>query len=217
IANARFIFRNMAVGTPWTAIWYYTNSGQELTRTQDTWSEIDGPNGSKTIQIEDPNGLLPGTYRLELYIEDRLAATSDFIIAGTQEGVFPQAFTDLHFGSGTTAEEASQSAPVNSFPNTVRTLYGLFDWQQIAPGTLWTLRVAVDDTVFYNQTAPWANVESGENFVVRIASAATVPDGTYSLNLLINNVPLASTSAQVGIGQLPIDRFAQATGIQLRG
>src|SRR5690606_4838090 len=76
IANARFIFRNMAVGTPWTAIWYYTNSGQELTRTQDTWSEIDGPNGSKTIQIEDPNGLLPGTYRLELYIEDRLAATS---------------------------------------------------------------------------------------------------------------------------------------------
>ena len=37
------------------------------------------------------------------------------------------------------------------------------------------------------------------------------------MDLLINNVPLASTTAQVGIGQLPIDRFAQASGIQLNG
>jgi hypothetical protein len=217
IANARFIFRNMPVGAAWTAIWYYNNSDQELTRTEDTWSEIDGPNGSKTIQIEDPNGLLPGTYRLELYIEGRLAATSDFIIAGTQQGVFPQVFTGLHFGSGSNVEEAAQSAPVNSFLDSVNTLYGLFDWQQIAPGTLWTLRVAVDDTVFYNQTNPWANVDSGENFLVRIASADTIPDGTYSIDLLINNVPLATTIAQVGIGQLPIDRFAQVSGVQLRG
>jgi hypothetical protein len=35
--------------------------------------------------------------------------------------------------------------------------------------------------------------------------------------LYLNNVQLASASAQVGIGQLPIDRFAQASGVQMRG
>jgi hypothetical protein len=37
------------------------------------------------------------------------------------------------------------------------------------------------------------------------------------MELLVNNVPLQSIQAQVGIGQLPIDLFAQARGVQLRG
>ena len=215
IANARFIFRNMQVGLPWIAIWYFNST--ELTRTEDTWSEIDGESGAKTIQIEDPNGLIPGTYRLELYIENRLSATADFIIAGTQQGVFPQVFSNTHFAAGNNVEEAIQASSANSFPNTIEALYGLFDWQQIATGTLWTLRISVDETVFYEQTTPWASIETGQNFVVRLTSNNTIPDGTYRMELLINNVPLASASAQVGIGQLPIDRFAQASGVQLNG
>jgi hypothetical protein len=215
ISNARFIFRNMQVGTPWTAIWYY--NGVELARTQDSWSSIDGESGAKTIQIEDPGGLRPGTYRLELYIDNRLSATSDFIIAGAQQGVFPQAFTDARFVTAASPAEAVSAAAVSSFTSAVSTLYGVFNWQQLAPGTLWTLRLSVDNTAFFEQTTPWNNVDTGQNYLVRLNSESTIPDGTYRLELLINNVPLASATAQVGIGQLPIDRLATVSGLQLRG
>ncbi len=213
IANARFIYRNMQAGMRWTVIWYY--NGTELTRTEDSWSDPEA--GAKTIGLEGSGGLFPGTYRLEMYLESVLTATSDFIIAGAQQGAFPQIFSGAHFASADSIEEAMASNPVSSFSNTVTSLYGLFDWQQVAAGTLWTLRIAVDDTVFFDQTAPWSNPETGENFVVQLNSSSTIPDGTYTMEVLLNNVPLASTSAQVGIGQLPIDRFAQASGIQLSG
>ncbi len=215
IANARFIFRNMSTGVPWTVIWYF--NGTELIRTQGEWSELDGESGAKTIQVEDPTGLIPGTYRLELYIDNRLSATSDFIIAGTQQGVLPQVFTNTHFAAANSLEGAIEALPVSSLPNTISTLFGLFDWQQISAGSLWTLRLAVDGTPFFEQTTPWNNLPTGENFLVRINSSSGIPDGTYSMDLLMNNVPLASTTVEVGIGQLPIDRFAQVTGIQLRG
>ncbi len=213
IANARFVYRNLSDGTPWTVIWSY--EGTELTRTEDTWR--DGPSGSKTIGLEGASGLFPGTYRLEVYLESVLTATADFVIAGAQQGAFPQIFDNAHFASAPTIEAAMTASPVSSFPNTLEALYTLFDWQQVAPGTLWTLRMLVDDEPFFEQTAPWSSPETGENFLVRITSEETIPDGTYRLELLVSNVPLASASAQVGIGQLPIDRFARASGVQLRG
>ena len=59
--------------------------------------------------------------------------------------------------------------------------------------------------------------KAGKNFLVRLTSAGGVPDGTYKMELFIGKLPFASTEARVGIGQLPIDRFAQATGVQMRG
>jgi hypothetical protein len=213
VANARFIYRNMVNGTEWTAIWYY--NGAEVFRSTDTW--VDGPNGAKTISIAEPNGLLPGNYRLELYIEERLAATSDFTIGGAQQGAFPQIFTNARFVTAASAADAVNATPVTTFPGEIDTLYALFDWQQIARGTLWTLRWSVDGEVFYQRTVPWSGPESGENFLVRLTNPTGVPDGTYRIDLLVNNVQFATAQARVGIGQLPIDRFALASGIELRG
>jgi hypothetical protein len=214
-ASARFIYRKMVDGTPWTAIWFY--NGNEIFRTpQETvWS--DGPSGSKNISIEDANGLLPGSYRLELYIENRLAATSDFTIAGAQEGAFPRAFSNARFTVANTPDEARTAVGINNVPTGVDSLYTLFDWQQIAPGTLWTMRWTVDDDIFYEQTSPWSAPEGGQGYVIRLNSTGAVPDGTYRVDFFVNHIQLASTDAQVGIGQLPIDRFAEASGVQLRG
>lgn len=216
-ASARFVYRNMADGTPWTVVWYY--EGQETIRDAQTWS--DGPSGTKTVTVQDPNGLLPGSYRIELYIQDdsgyRLAATSDFTLAGAQQGAYAQIFGNTHFTTASTDAEAQAAAPITSFSTGTTAIYALFDWQQIAPGTLWTMRWSVDDEVFYEQTQPWNTVESGQNFLIRLTSPGGVPDGTYKLELFIGKLPFGSTQARVGIGQLPIDRFAQATGVQLRG
>jgi hypothetical protein len=64
---------------------------------------------------------------------------------------------------------------------------------------------------------PWSGAESGQDFLVRLGALPNIVDGTYKVDLLLNNVQLASTQAQVGIGQLPIDRFADASGVQMRG
>jgi hypothetical protein len=214
-AAARFIYQNMKNGTPWTAIWYY--NGSVIFRTADGNAWSDGESGAKTISVQDPRGLPPGNYRLELYIATNLAATADFAIAGAQQGPFPQVFTDVHFANARSAQDALNANPVSTFPNTVSAIYALFNWQQITPGTLWTLRWLVDGDVLYERTVPWSGADTGEKFLVRLSSATTIPDGTYQMDLLVNGFRLSSAKAQLGIGQLPIDRFAQASGAQMRG
>jgi hypothetical protein len=152
-----------------------------------------------------------------LYIENGLAATSDFTIAGAQQGAIPQVFTNLHFTTANTATDALSATPISTFPSVVTTLYLLFDWDLMAPGTLWKMTWSVDGDKFYEQVVPWNASESGQNYLFRFLNPSGIPDGTYSVELSVNNIVLAKTQAQVGIGQLPIDRFAQASGVQMRG
>ncbi|HEX2905303.1 MAG TPA: carboxypeptidase-like regulatory domain-containing protein [Phototrophicaceae bacterium] len=213
VASARFLFRNMEIGLEWTSIWYL--NGSEFSRQANTWNE--GASGSTTTSIRSETVLPPGSYRLELYIANRLATTSDFTIAGAAQGATPEIFRNEHFTTADNTETALTSSPLSNFPQGTASLYALFDWQQIAPGTLWTMRWTVDNEIFYEQTVPWNTLESGQNYLISLGAPGGVPDGTYRMDLLVNNVQLGSAQAQVGIGQLSIDPFAQASGVQLRG
>jgi len=221
IASARFIYRNMQDGMEWTTIWYLDGNEIPNSRQTNIWEY--GTNGSTTTSVRSESGLPPGHYRLELYIAEqssgspRLAATSDFTIAGAQQGAFPQVFTNNRFSVAQDDTAATVAPAVGNVSDQISTLYVLFNWQQIARGTLWTMRWSVDGSVFYEQTVPWNHQESGENFQVRLSSSAGIPDGAYQVDFFLNNVQLSGTSVQVGIGQLPIDRFAQANGVQMRG
>jgi hypothetical protein len=215
VASARFIFRSLINGTPWTAIWYY--EGVEFFRLPEGTTWNDGENGVKTISVQEPNGLLPGNYRLELYIENRLSATSDFTLAGGQDGAFTRIFGDAHFTTAPSPTEAIRAAPLRQFPAQVSDVYALFDWRQIARGTPWRLVWSVDGDPFYSQIIPWTADPDGENFMMRLSSPTGIPDGTYRLDMWIGPIQFVSTEARVGIGQLPIDRFAQARGIEMRG
>lgn len=215
VASARFIYRNMENGMEWIARWFY--EGNEVFRTDraDLWS--DGPNGAKTISIQEPNGLLPGKYRLELYIAGRLAATSDFIIAGQRQGAFPEVFQNPRFVAAASTSEALEAPVGTSFSSDIEQLYLLFDWQQIASGTTWRIRWRVDETIFYDEILSWSGQTNGNNYAIPLSSPDGIPDGTYRVDLFIAQVQLASIEAAVGIGQLPIDRFAQTSGLQLQG
>lgn len=210
IATARFVFANMADNLNWTTIWYF-NDG-EIARAEDVWSF--GASGSNVVNLRPQGGLFPGKYRLELYINNALSATSDFIVAGAQEGPLPIIFTDLAYTSADSPFEALNTPAISSFPNLVDTLYVRFNWQQIAAGTLWTVRWLVDDQLFFEQTEPWITTESGSNFLLSLTNP---PDGTYTLQLIVNNLQIIETTAIVGIGQLPIDRFSEAEGVTFSG
>ena len=210
VAYARFLYANMPIGAAWSAIW--TFRGAEFARTSDTWSEPS--HGSKVISVGPEGGLLPGNYRLELYIEGALSATSDFVVAGSQGTPLPRVFANPRFVSANSPEQARLAAPSTSFPSDIADLYALFDWQRIEIGTPWSLRLLVDDQVFFQRSYRWAGSQSGEDFLVTIPAP---PSGSYAMQLLINSLTLADQAATVGIGQLPIDRFAQYEGLVLSG
>lgn len=212
--NATFLYNNMQPDMAWSAIWYYNDS--EIYRSDDVWTRDSDGLGDTSI-VSDI--LLPGRYRLTLYIEGRLSALADFTVAGARDAAFSRVFSNSRFVSANTPEEAVRATGtgISTFPADVSTIYALFDWEQLAPGTLWTLRWSVDNDVFYEDIGPWRSLETGQNYLLQLVSDNGIPDGTYKMEIYINSVRLASVEAQVGIGQLPIDIFAQATGIQLRG
>ena len=205
IASARFVYANMEDGIPWTAIWYFNHS--EVARSEDLWSF--GKNGSNVVNLRPQGGLLPGAYRLELYLQGALSATSDFIVAGAPLGPLPLIFTNARYSSAPTAFEALDAPAMATFPESIPTLFALFDWQRIAPGTPWSVRWLVDEQTFFEATWPWVTVETGTNFLMSIDDP---PDGSYTLQVLVNNLQVLEMVATVGIGQLPIDRFAEIEG-----
>jgi hypothetical protein len=215
VASARFIYRNLVNGTPWTAIWYF--EGVEFFRLPEGTTWNDGANGAKTISVQEPNGLLPGSYRLELYIQGRLSATSDFTLSGAQDGAFTRVFQDAHFALADNDESARVAPPLRQFSAGINSIYAVFDWRQVAIGTPWTLIWTVDNDVFFRQTIPWTASSDGAKFLIQLISETGIPDGTYRMDMYIGPVQFVSTEARVGIGQLPIDRFAQASGIEMRG
>jgi len=158
---------------------------------------------------------------VELYLQEgdslRLKTTGDFVVAGEQAGALPIVFDDLEFLRSASPDELPTGSPASDFPDGANTLYARFDWQQIAPGTLWTMQWLVDGGVFYEETAPWNAAESGEDYTLRLTAPGGLPDATYTLNLLVNGVLLASEEVAVGIGQLPIDRLEEVGGTRLGG
>lgn len=215
IATARFIYQNMEPGITWTAVWSY--NGTQIVRTDQAWNTDDGASGVYPISLQPQGGLAPGVYRLDLYINALLTATGDFTISGQQRGALPDVFTGITFIRADTVTDIDRTTPASTYPDGADTLFARFDWQQIAPGTPWTLRWLVDDAIFYERTLPWTASESGADFTVRLSAPDGLPSGSYRLELLIDNILMSRADVSVGIGQLPIDELAQPGGLLLRG
>ncbi|MFQ3535588.1 MAG: trypsin-like peptidase domain-containing protein [Aggregatilineales bacterium] len=214
VINAEFVYTNMIDGISWRQAWYYEDL--RISEVNDIWSG--GSNGKRLITASAPveNPLQPGRYRLELYIEDRLAASSDFIMAGGQVDLSTEVFTDLTFAS-----ELRDGVPSGvigvTFPNTITDLYAVFNWRDIAPGTPFTWRWTVDNNPLFEVTQPWTNPTTGSRAWLRLRPNRLLPEGSYKLELLIGSVVKASATARVGIGQLPIRLFVRAEGVLVQG
>jgi S1-C subfamily serine protease len=218
IATARFVYQNMQPGIPWTAIWYYNTL--EIQRVEETWREEFGANGTYPLNLQPSDGqtLPPGKYRVDIYLNRLLSITGDFIVAGAQGGMaIPGIFSGVEFVRASSPQEVSDAPLASTYPDGAEALYLRFDWQQMAQGIPWTMRWRVDNDIFYERTVPWTSPESGQDFITRVAAPGGLPDGTYDVELLINNILLVTTEATVGIGQLTIDELAQPGGAQMRG
>jgi hypothetical protein len=214
VINAEFVFNNMQDGAEWRQAWYY--EGIAIRSETNPWA--DGANGKKAILAQGSAevGLQPGRYRLELYIADRMVATADFVMAGGQVEFRPEIFSNLNFAS-----ELRNGLPAGTrgtnFAEQVQTLFATFDWRDLAPNTPWTWRWTVDGNLLFQVTQPWYNDVNGTLAWLGLASLGDIPDGSYTLEIIIGGVVWASQTATVGLGQLPVTIFARVEGVPMSG
>ena len=216
VINARFVYQNMIPDTPWSEAWYY--EGAPLYRNDAAW--IDGANGVKTLRVSSEQGLLPGRYRLELFLGGRLATTADFVIAGGAVGptasVFgPITFADAVSPAGTPAGLAGPAGGVG-FPAGGRWLHAFFSYQNIAPGTEWVQRWYVDNDYLFTIRQTWTGAGTGDNLRTSLEGIDRLPDGTYRLELLIGNRVLQTGTAVVGTGVNTV-RPLRSSGVRMVG
>lgn len=211
--QARFAYLNMTPDLTWSYIWYFNS--EELFRQTETWDFATyGAQGTRVITAAAE--FLPGQYRLALYINNVLSATADFVVAGGAEITRAIIFSNLRATDQQTGSPPT-GATRTEFPAGTTQLYVFFDWRLIAPGTMWTRHWSVDGDVLFEVTAPWDAPPDGEGYYVGLDSLVQLPDATYTLEISLANVVQGTISAKVGLGQLPVEAFASAEGVQMLG
>jgi hypothetical protein len=211
--NAAFFYNNIPPNMSWRQVWYY--EGLKISETTDTWKE--GSNGRLPINATGGAGLLtPGRYRLELYLNDSLAATSDFIMAGAQTALKSEVFNALSF-----ATEIKDGQPAGvigtTFSGTIQTLYATFGWREMAVGIPFTWRWKVDENPLFEVTQQWGDTAEGTNNWLKLETKGRIPDGSYKVELVIAGTVVGTATAKVGLGQLPVSLFGGAEGVQMQG
>jgi hypothetical protein len=213
IVRAQFNYRNMTPDMEWTQVWYLEDS--VLARTPLPWTgETQGVNTEAAIQ--SPTGLISGHYRLELLIEDRLVATSDFVVAGGAEATQADIFSNFQF-SGDQVGGQPQPPIGEQFVSGTQELFVFFDWRQLSQGTPWTWRWKVDGDTLFEVNTQWAAAPDGQLYYLSLEGDPALPDATYTLEIEMGGILVASAQARVGLGRLPLDAFASAEGVTVSG
>ncbi|MCD4687516.1 MAG: serine protease, partial [Anaerolineae bacterium] len=208
--QARFNYRNMQPDASWSYIWYF--NGQELLRDTIAW---EGDTQGAFV-MPAAGEFLPGPYRLELYVNNALSATADFVIAGGAEVYTTQIFSNFEFTDAQIAGIPTGTIRTD-FPDRPQELYVFFDWRLLAPGTPWTRRWLVDDETLFEITEPWDANTSGADYYVGLRSLDLLPDATYTFEIILANVVQARVEAKIGLGQLRAEEFESAEGVQMIG
>jgi hypothetical protein len=215
--QARFSFLNMEPGTTWTHAW--SRDGQIIyVSNGEAWPAERGVQGTYDISVGAlEGGFTAGEYRVSLYINNVLSATSSFVIAGgAASDNTANVFSDIRFTTDASSDEPGGTARTE-FPAGIESLYAFFNWNLLATRTTWTRRWTVDGEVMFEVTEAWDAGPDGQNYFVSLDSLAALPDATYGLDILLGNVLVKQATVKVGLGQLPVGAFASASGVQLVG
>lgn len=212
--HAEFVSNNMVPNMNWRQVWYY--EGLKVSESAGEWKE--GINGKVQVSASAPSDkpLQPGRYRLELYLGDQMAATSDFVMAGALDNLRASIFANLNFASDL-KDDRPAGVVGATFSNAIQRLYATFDWRELAPNTPWTWRWSVDGNPLFEVTQPWTGAASGSTSWLRLDARGHLPDGSYKIELLLGGLVIANATAKVGLGQLPVTTFGVSEGVQLQG
>ena len=207
---AFFDYDSMSDGIAWSRVWYH--EGEEILTGSYTWEW--GASGSAWISVGADEPLDPGTYRLELLVEEMLVAAANFTVAGTQD---EQAIGPITFASGVDTA-GSPVNPGTSFPAGLMELYFFCDYAGMRDGMNLDEEWILNGEELVTFSAVWDKGESGtfHDYIYR-ASGEPLPDGQYTLQLYVEGQLVQSAMATVGTGTPPPTPPPPAEGLFIRG
>jgi hypothetical protein len=213
--DARFSFEGMQDGQDWTEVWYL--DGTEVFRMTRLWDQ--GESGQATVSAINYQGLPLGTYRLELYIGQRLAATGDVTLAGNRS---PQEesliFSNPCMVSDITRDGLPATQCSSVMPLGISSLYAFVDWDLIPNGIPWTYRWFLDGRLVAASTQLWDAGGVGQRFWVSLSANKPLPEGSYAVEVVVGNRPMFSLNATIGSGTQPISGIPEeANEVRISG
>ncbi|MCC6904476.1 MAG: trypsin-like peptidase domain-containing protein [Anaerolineae bacterium] len=195
--NASFDFSGMPAEQVWTEVWYL--DGTEVSSNTRLWDN--GDSGRLTVSAINLDGLPLGVYRLELFVGERLAATGDVTLVGnrTPQGE-PQVFSNARMANAISPDNLPAGTVGTVMPLGTTSLYAFVDWDMMPRSTTWTHRWYLDGRLITNTVDSWDAGSVGQNYWIGLTSDRALPEGTYSVEVLVGNKPMFSQTVSIGSG-----------------
>jgi len=199
--NADFAFANVSSSTKWTYTWYLDGTKID----SGTGPALKSSSGQGYVALPGSKVTDAGIYRVELYIDNVLAATSDCVVGGGGGGGGGDG--EL-FGPITFAEDVDRNdnpvRPGTTFASGLGTLVAFFDYMGMQDGWSWVRRWYIDGDLVLENEAPWEGGEEGNWWVSVSNGDDALPDGEYTLELLVENQVVQEGSCVIGKGGGPV-------------
>jgi hypothetical protein len=195
--TARFNFEDIREGIDWTEVW--TFGEEEVFRNTLFWD--DGPDGQKVVNAINAEGLPSGHYQLDLLLGEEVAATANLTLAGVSDTNNRSTI----FGQVTTSSDISRDGQPTgivgaAMPLGTNNIYAFVGWDNMPNDVQWTQHWTRDGQPIASATDRWDSGLVGDNFWVNLSSNAGLAEGTYRVELFVEERLMTAASVTLGSG-----------------
>ena len=157
--------------------------------------------GGYWISVNVESGLAPGRYRLELYIEGELKATSDFWAVGDSGGKTGGAsFGEIIFAEGVT-RRGDPVGETDEFPSGTEKVHIFSDYEGMQDGLDLAEVWYIDDVKVLEIPYEWEWGNEGTFYDYIYSESGGLLDGAYSVELIVEGQVLQSGEVTLGEGR----------------
>ncbi len=196
---AFFDYENMSRTLDWNRSWLV--DGEVGLSRDERWDA--GESGTYSLELTSQQGLDEGAYRLNLYIEGDLAATSKFWVTGDggTNGGGP-AFSAVTWAGGVD-RSGNPVGAAQSFPSGLEELHAFSDYDGMENGLDFVVHWYVNGEQVIESPYSWEQGESGTWHDYLYSRSGELPDAEYMVELMVEGQVLQTGTATVGTGTPP--------------
>jgi len=195
--TATFDFANMRK-EKWQQVWY--QDGEQIATDADVWAGKSS--GQTSVELTSESGFEQGRYRLELYIKNQLAATSDFWIVGEGGTTTGASFGEVVFAEGVD-RRGNPVKPNTTFSTGLPELHVFSDYEGMEDGLPFREVWYINDEQVLDSDVEWEWGEEGTFHDYVYSKRGVLPDGEYKIELYVENQLLQEGACLIGEGVNP--------------
>jgi len=186
---AIFAYEGIERGTTFKYIWYL--DGEEDVGDADMWESAES--GTYWVNLYNDDGLVSGTYELQLFVEDRLVQTGSFAIGGAPaKGDGAPIIGSITFATALTDDDEPIN-PGRVFPPGTTYVYGVFEYSGMPADAEFRYVYYRDGEEDVGNALIWTHDSDGTYYVYIYNDDGVIP-GSYELFLYVDGVLLQESS-----------------------